>query len=249
MRRALAALAIVLACVLPAAAVASWWAYAQATDTARFMETARPLATDDVVRREVVDELVAVASTRLDQLAVPLPGGKAAVRERIRSTAEALVRTAAFRRTWLAILRTAHARLAARLTGDVTAPLTLDLAPVADVLRARVRSAGLAPVADAIVDPAPVVLLDRGEVRRAHRAVDRIRIVRGIAIPGAILALLGVLLSAGSLARGLVRAGLCAGVSVLLLVGTGALARGAISSSGRAGGLRLAVYDVLTRPL
>jgi hypothetical protein len=104
-------------------------------------------------------------------------------------------------------------------------------------------------VADAIVDPAPVVLLDRDEVRRAHDAVDRIRIVRGIAIPGAVLALLGVLLTAGGLARGLVRAGLCVGVSTLLLLGAGALARGAISSSGDAGRLRLAVYDVLVDPL
>jgi hypothetical protein len=248
-RRALAAIAIVLACVLPAAAVASWWAYAQATDTTRFMETARPLATDDTVQRQVVDELVAVSSTRLDQLGVPLPGGQAAVRRQIRATAESLVQTPAFRRTWLAILRTTHARLAARVAGDVRAPLTLDLAPVADVLRARVRSAGLAPVADAIVDPAPVVLLDRGEVRRARDAVDRIRIVRGIAIPGAVLALLGVLLTAGGLARGLVRSGLCVGVATLLLVGTDALARGAISSSGTAGELRLAVYDVLTEPV
>lgn len=248
MRRALAIVCLIGACVLPAVAVASWWAYENATDTARFMDTARPLASDETVQREVVDELVAVAGAQLAR--APLTGAqRAAARGRIRSLASSLVATDAYRRSWLAIQRTAHARLAVRLTGDVTAPLTLDLAPIAAVLQRRVRAAGLAAVADAIVDPAPVVLLDRDEVRRAHDAVDRIRIVRGIAIPGAVLALLGVLLTAGGLARGLVRAGLCVGVSTLLLLGGGALIRGAISAGGDAGRLRLAVYDVLTDPL
>jgi hypothetical protein len=248
-RRPLAVACLVLACVLPAVAVASWWAYGHATDTGRFMDTARPLASEDAVQREVVDELVAVAGARLEAVDEQLPGGATAARARIRAIAERLVQTAAYRRAWLAIQRTAHARLAARLTGDVTAPLTLDLAPIAAVLRARVASAGLGPVADAIADPAPVVLLDRDEVRRAHDAVDTIRIVRGIAIPGAVLALLGVLLTAGGLARGLVRAGLCVGVSTLLLVGGDTLARASIADSGAAGDLRLAVYDVLTDPL
>ena len=248
MRRVLAIVCLIGACVLPAVAVASWWAYENATDTARFMDTARPLASNETVQREVVDELVAVAGTQLAR--APLTGAqRAAARGGIRSLASSLVRTDAYQRSWLAIQRTAHARLAARLTGDVTAPLTLDLAPIAAVLQRRVRAAGRAAVADAIVDPAPVVLLDRDEVRRAHDAVDRIRIVRGIAIPGAALALLGVLLTAGGLARGLVRAGLCVGVSTLLFLGGGALIRGAISSSGDAGRLRLAVYDVLTDPL
>ncbi|HWI71395.1 MAG TPA: hypothetical protein VNT55_05540 [Baekduia sp.] len=248
MRRALAIVCLLGACVLPAVAVASWWAYENATDTSRFMDTARPLASDETVQREVVDELVGVANAQLAR--APLSDAqRTSARTRIRSLADSLVRTESYQRSWLAIMRTAHARLAARLGGDVTAPLTLDLAPLAAVLQRRVRAAGLGAVADAIVDPAPVVLLDRAEVRRAHDAVDRIRIVRGIAIPGAVLALLGVLLTAGGLAGGLVRAGLCLGVSTLLFVGTGAVVRGAISSSGEAGQLRLAVYDVLTDPL
>lgn len=248
MRRLLAIVCLALACVLPAVAVASWWAYGNATDTARFMDTAGPLASDATVQDAVADELVAVAAAQLARS--PLPAAQQdAARARIRSLAGSVVKTKAYQRSWRAIQRTAHARLAARVGGDVTAPLTLDLAPVAAVLQARVRAAGLAAVADAIVDPDPVVLLDRGEVRRARDAVDRIRVVRGFAIPGAVLALLGVLLTAGSLARGLVRAGLCVGVSTLLLVGAGALARGAISESGTAGDLRRAVYDVLTEPL
>lgn len=248
MRRLLAIVCLVLACVLPAVAVASWWAYGNATDTARFMDTAAPLASDATVQDAVADELVAVAGTQLARS--PLPEAEqAAARTRIRSLADSVVKTKAYQRSWRAIQRTTHARLAARVGGDVTAPLTLDLAPVAAVLQARVRAAGLAAVADAIVDPDPVVLLDRGEVRRARDAVDRIRVVRGLAIPGAVLALLGVLLTAGSLARGLVRAGLCVGVATLLLAGAGALARGAISDGGTAGDLRRAVYDVLTEPL
>jgi hypothetical protein len=227
-RRTLAAVCLVLACIAPAAALSAWWIYGQATDTARFAETARPLASDATVQDAVVDELVR----------------RTGAPARLRPIADALVRTKAYRASWLAIQRSAHARLAVRLTGDVRTPLTLDLAPVAAILRARVAAAGLAPVADAIADPAPVVLLDRAEVRRAHEAANVVRIVRGIAIPLAVLALLGVVLTAPRLGGGLVRAGLCLGVSTLLLVIGDALARGAVS-----GPLRRAVYDVMTEPL
>jgi hypothetical protein len=238
-RRALALVCLVLGAVLPALAVASWWAYGHATDTDRFMETASPLASDAQVQDAVADELVGVASARLPAAAEP----------QVRSAAQRLVTTEAYRKAWLRIQRSAHARLATRLTGDVRAPLTLDLAPVADVLRARVRANGLDVVADAIPDPAPVVILDRDEVHQAHDAVNAIRIVRGIAVPGAVLALLGVLLTAGGLARGLVRAGLCVGVSAALLLGAQAVARGALDDAGSDGALRVQVWDVLTDPL
>jgi hypothetical protein len=247
MRRALAIVCAVLACVLPAAAVGSWWAYANATDTDRFMKTATPLASDGTVQDAVIDELVGVASARLESAGVP--GGTEATRARIREIARRLVATDAYKSAWLRIQRTAHGKLANRLTGEVPSALTLDLAPMADVLRMRVRAAGLGVVADAIVDPAPIVILDRSEVRDAHDAVDRVRVVRGIAIPGAVLALLGVLLTAGGLARGLVRAGLCVGVSALLVLGALALGRGALDDAGSDGALRVAVWDVLTDPL
>ncbi|HET6510212.1 MAG TPA: hypothetical protein VFG42_25695 [Baekduia sp.] len=247
MRRALAIVCVVLGCVLPAVAVGSWWAYGNATDTDRFMRTATPLASDATVQNAVVDELVSVASARLESAG--LPGGTEAYRARIRQAARALVATEAYKRVWLRVQRTAHGQLANRLTGDVPTPLTLDLAPLAAELRARVRAAGLGVVADAIADPAPVVILDRSEVRDAHDAVARVRIVRGIAIPGAVLALLGVLLTAGGLARGLVRLGVCVGVSALLLLGALAVGRGALDDAGTDGALRVAVWDVLTDPL
>jgi hypothetical protein len=228
MRRTLAAICLVLACVAPAAALSAWWVYGQATDTARFTQTARPLATDATVQRAVVDELVR----------------RTGAPARLRPVAEALVRTEAYRASWLTIQRAAHARLAVRLTGDVRTPLRLDLAPVATILRERVAAAGLAPVARAITDPTPVVLLNRAEVRRAHEAIEIVRIVRGIAIPLAVLALLGVVLTARRPGTGLVRAGLCLGVSTLLLVIGDAVARGAVS-----GALRRAIYDVMTEPL
>lgn len=247
MRGALAIVCAVLACLLPAAAVGSWWAYANATDTDRFMKTATPLASDATVQDAVIDELVDVASARLD--AAGVPGGTAASKARVKEIARRLVATEAYKDAWLRIQRTAHGKLANRLTGDVSSALTLDLAPMADVLRSRVRAAGLGVVADAIADPAPVVILDRYEVRDAHEVVDRVRLVRGIAIPGAVLALLGVVLTAGGLARGLVRAGLCVGVSALLMLGALALGRGALDDAGSDGALRVAVWDVLTDPL
>jgi hypothetical protein len=243
-RRTLAVVCFALACVLPAVALGSWWAYGLATDTDRFQQVARPLATDDEVQAQVVDLLVAVTADRLSTAGVPDP---AAARGQVRSVAEALVQTSAYRDAWRAVQRTAHARLAARLTGDVDAPLRLDLAPIAAALRTRVaRTPALRPLADAITDPEPVVLLTRSEVRRARSATDTVRIVRGLAIPGAVLTLIGVMLTAGSLAAALVRAGLAVGIATALAWLADALARNAVSSSGQTGRLRLAVYDVLT---
>src|SRR3954462_7076368 len=182
-RRTFAALSIALACLLPAVALTTWWAYAQATDTARFDRTAAPLATDDAVQRQVVDELVAVADARLDRVpsaGLP-PGGQDAARARIRSAARALVRTEAYRSAWRVVQRRAHARLATRLTGDLDAPLTLGLAPLPHAPRppppppppaARPRRvaaiSALQGLSAAIADPAPIEILDRSEVRRAH---------------------------------------------------------------------------------
>jgi hypothetical protein len=247
-RRTLAALCFVLACLLPAVALGTWWAYGLATDTDHFDRVAAPLASDEHVQSAVAGELVRVASARLANAGVPGAGG-AAVRAQVRTAADALVASGDYRRAWRSIQRATHARLVARLTGDVTAPLTLDLAPVAAALRAKVASVPAlraAGVPDAIADPAPVVVLDRAEVRDAKHATDVVRIVRGIAIPGAVLALLGVLLTAGSAAAGLVRTGVAVGIATLLVVLSDALARASISSGGEAGRLRLAVYDVLT---
>jgi hypothetical protein len=249
-RRTLTAVLLLLAATLPAVAAASWWAYAEATDTQRFLETADPLTTDPAVRRAVTDELVAVADAQLGALPLPVPGGTAALRARVRSIADTLASTAAYRQAWRAVLRTTHARFVARVKGGVVAPLTLDLAPVATVLRERVRAAGLpAAVGDAIRDPRPVVLADRSEVRRARDAVEAVRIVRAVAIPAAVLSLLLVLLTAPSSVSGLLRVAACLAISTILLVAAWLVARNAVASGSSSRDLSVAVYEVVTRPL
>jgi hypothetical protein len=235
MRRTLATLALVLAAVLPAVAVASWWGYGQATDTARFTATAKPLATDRTVQDAVVDELVT---------SVP-----SVARSQVRLLAEQATTTAAYRSSWRAIQRTTHARLAARLTGDVDEPLTLDLARAATVLRSRATAAGLGPVAQAIPDPRPVVIADREQVRRAHDAASTVHTIRAFSLPLAILALIGVLLTAPGLASGFLRLAGCLAVSTILLVAGWIVARGVLNGQDPGGDIAAAVFDVLARPL
>jgi hypothetical protein len=249
MRRAATAVLIVLAAVLPAVAVASWWADGQATDTARFMQTAGPLATDRAVQSAVVDQLVATADARLGSVAAVVPGGADAARARIRSVADGLVATPAYRSAWQATLRATHGRLAARLAGDVRAPLTLDFGRVAAVLRARVADGGLPDVARAIGDPAPVTIADRAQVRTARRAADAVWIVRAFSLPAAVLALVGVLLTAGSVSAGLLRVAGCLAVSTVLLFAGRAVTRGLVDARDTTGGVAAAVFDVLARPL
>jgi hypothetical protein len=248
-RRIATALLVLLAAVLPAVAVVSWWAYGEATDTARFMRTAAPLATDHEVQRRVADELVAAADRRLGGVAAVVPGGLDAARAQVRTIADGLAGSPAYRHAWFTIQRSAHARLATRLDGGTGTPLRLDLRTVADVLRAQVTAAGLPQVAAAIPDPAPVTIADRAQVRRARQAADAVRAVRAIAIPGAVLALLGVLLTAGRLSTGLRRVAGCLAVSALLLVAGRYVARDAIAGQGTAGDVAVAVFDVLIRPL
>jgi hypothetical protein len=248
-RRIVTALLVLLAAILPAVAVVSWWAYGQATDTARFTRTAAPLATDHEVQRRVADELVAAADRRLGRVAADVPGGLEAARAQVRAIADRLAASPAYREAWLAVQRSAHARLATRLDGGTETPLRLELGPLADVLRQRVSAAGLPQVAAAIPDPAPVTIADRAEVRRARRAADAVRAVRAIAIPGAVLALLGVALTAGRLSTGLRRVAGCLAVSALLLVAGRYVARDAIAGHGTAGDVAVAVFDVLIRPL
>jgi hypothetical protein len=249
MRRAATVVLIVLAAVLPAVAVASWWAYGEATDTTRFMQTAAPLATDRAVQSAVVDELVATADARLGSVAALVPGGAETARARVRSVAESMIATPAYESAWQATLRAAHGRLAARLAGDVRAPLTLDLSRLAVVLRASVAAAGLPDVARAIGDPAPVTIADRAQVANARRAAAAVRIVRAFSLPAAILALVGALLTAGSVAAGLLRVAGCLAVSTVLLLAGRAVARSIIDARDTTGGLAGAVFDVLARPL
>jgi hypothetical protein len=239
-RRTATAILVLLAAVLPAVAVASWWAYGQATDTSRFMKTAAPLATDAQVQRRVIDELVAAAR---------VPGGDAAIRARIQAVAARLDASPAYRQSWLAIQRTVHARLAARLNGGSDAPLTLDLGPVAAVLRSEVAAAGLPQVAATLRDPAPVTIADRRAIRRARRAADALRIIRAVSIPGAVLALIGALLTARRPSSGLLRLGGCLAISALLLIGGRLVVQDAIAGHGTAGAVAVAVLNVLTRPL
>jgi hypothetical protein len=244
-RRAAAAVLAVLGAVLPAVALTSWWAYGEATDTARFTHTAQPLATDPTVQRAVADQLVATADTRLRATG----GDMSAVRSRMRAAARALVSSQAYRRSWLATQRNVHARLAARLAGDVRAPLTLDLDRVAAVLRVRLAALGLPQVAQALESPAPVTLADRRQVRRAHDAAEAVRVLRAVTIPAAVLALVGILLTAASLPAGLLRVAACLAISTVLLVVGRAVARQQIADRDTSGGVAVAVYDVLTRPL
>jgi hypothetical protein len=232
-RRTAAAVLVVLAAVLPAVAVASWLAYGDATDRERFTATADELVADRTVQREVADRLIAAAGAD-PALAAEVPG----VARRLADTPE-------YRAAWRSTVRALHGRLSARLDGDVTAPLTLDLTRLAAVLRAQVAAAGVPSSAAAqIPAPRPVVIADRAEIRRAHDATQAVRIVRAIAIPGAVLALLGVLLTAPRAASGVLRVAGCLACSAALL-----LAARALGADRADPGVPRAVYDVLTRPL
>jgi hypothetical protein len=228
--------------VLPAVAALTTWAHAEATDTSRFADHAQELADDHAVQQAVTDELVAVADQRLAGVAVP--GGPDALHARVRAIADQVVAAPAYRQALRTDLRSVHARLQARLTGDVHSPLLFDLVPVAAPLRDVLRAEGLPEVADAIGQPGEVVVATRAEVRHAHHGYEAVRAGRAIAIPGAVLALLGVIVTARRRRTGLLRAALC----LVAAIGLGWIAAGIIRDA-LDDDVAVAVFDVLRRPL
>jgi hypothetical protein len=242
MRRLLALLLIPLAVVLPAVAAWSAWAYAAATDADAFRPAARSLADDVAVQRAVADRLVDIADERL--AASPVPGDPAVVRARVRSIADELVRSAAYRAALREVLRTTHRQMAERLAGPSDSAVRLDTRPIATLLRDRLTAAGLGPIAAQIAAPRPITIVTRSDVRRGQAGADIARITRAVALPGGLLALVGVVLTARRRSTGLLRAALC----VLAAIGLGAIAWG-IAREIIGGSVAVAVFDAVSRPL
>lgn len=177
MRRLLALLAGLVACVVLPLSIASLWTANVVNDRDEYVDTVGPLAEDERVQEAVADRLADLA---VDRLAVPVP------RPAIEEAAGQVVRTDLFSRAWRDANRAAHPQLIAVLEdgngsrddGEVTidlaamaratlerlgSPVSVD--PGSDLRFTIARSEDLreARVAYAVLDPAgfwlPVVFV------------------------------------------------------------------------------------------
>ncbi|MFJ6727080.1 hypothetical protein ACIQPQ_19465 [Streptomyces sp. NPDC091281] len=167
-RSALAVVLIVLGCLLaPLGAVAAWSA-SIIGDTDRYVATVRPLASNRHIQAAVADLVTDAAMTHLDledllsgvapaqrpllEKALGALGGslQGAVRSLVHDKAEGVVASDAFRRIWVEANRRVHRSLEKAITGrgggavsldDDT--VTVDLAPVVDLVKQRLVDDGL----------------------------------------------------------------------------------------------------------
>ncbi|CCK28738.1 integral membrane protein [Streptomyces davaonensis JCM 4913] len=189
LRNALSAALIALACLLvPFGALAVWASYGLA-DTGRYVTAMAPLAADPAVREAVVDTVGdgIVAETDADPPLRPF------VRDAVRS----FTGTDAFRTAWDSANRAVHdAVLRAVRDGD-GGEVTVDLAPVAAEVKARLAAdnvpfASRIPVEHTEVSVLPADELER--LRRGFRALE----VAGFWLPvsAAVLAVGGIAVAA-----------------------------------------------------
>lgn len=135
-------LAIAFALVTPLAIVASWTS-AQVDDTDAYVETVGALADDDVVQREVGEQLTSSLLASAGGQGVEVP---AQAEQLVEDAVADVLDSSEFRTTWSSANRTAHEQLVAVLRGDATAAdgdIVVSLADLYNQAAALVRAQGV----------------------------------------------------------------------------------------------------------
>lgn len=274
-RSFLAAVLIVLGCLLAPLSVVAAWASDQVGDTDRYVDTVAPLASDPAVQDAVADRVTDALMTRIDlsallsgvspddrprlEKALGRLGGSLedAVRSLVHDRARAVAASDAFEKVWTEGNRRAHRAVDKALTGKgggavelTDDAVTLDLAPVIDRVKQQLVDRGM-EVAGRIPEVHTDITLVRSE------DVGKVRTyVRVLQFLGDWLAVIAVLLVAGGVLlsvrrrRSLVAGALGAAVAVGLL-GIGLRVFRAVYldalPAGVSPGAAGAVYDAMTR--
>jgi hypothetical protein len=148
-RTIVAALLIVLACVLAPLSVVAIWTRNQVTNTDRYIATVSPLASDPAIQAAIADQITAQVftyidiqglttqavealserglspevATQLEAFAVPIANG---VQSFTRSQVGKVVESDAFADAWVQANRVAHAELVKALTGEGGGSVTVE---------------------------------------------------------------------------------------------------------------------------
>ncbi|MFG2759948.1 hypothetical protein [Streptomyces wuyuanensis] len=242
MRSALAAVLIVIGCVLAPLSAVATWAKSEVGDTDRYVATVAPLASDPDVQAAVANRVTNVVMEhidlpalledvapadrpRLDALIGRLGGAlENAVRSFVQSRTQDIVASDAFQRIWTDANRRIHAAVDKALTGSGGGAIELtdnavkiDLAPVIEQVKQRLVNEGLT-VAEKIpeihTDFTVLQSEDVGRVKTGFRLLQ----LAGTWLPivAVVLIAAGVLLSAHR-RKALVAAALGVAVATALL--------------------------------
>jgi hypothetical protein len=171
-RSPVAAVLIVLSCVLAPLAVVAVWTAGQVSDTSTYVANVAPLVSEPAVQNALTDKITNQISSHLnvtayaDQAASALaskglpraaallknfaPSIASAVTGLIHTQVKKLVASAAFARAWVRLNTVAHAQLVKALSGQGSKSITvqngqvtLNLGPLIDLAKQRLSARGL----------------------------------------------------------------------------------------------------------
>jgi hypothetical protein len=242
-----AALLLVLACLLAPLSLVAVWTRNQLTDTDRYVATVTPLARDPAIQDAIADQITAQVFTYLDvqglttqaldalaerglppalagqlqALAAPIADG---VRGFTRTEVGKVVQSDAFADAWAQANRVAHEQLVAALTGEGGGAITvendtvsLNLAPFIQTVKQRLVDAGFSLAARVPEVNASFVLFQSADITRARSAFNLLNTL-GNWLPVIVIVLLGIgIYVAKDHRRALIGAGLGVAAGMLLL--------------------------------
>ena len=245
-RSLMAAVLIVLGCVLAPAAGVSVWVHNQVSDTDRFVATMGPLVDDPEVQSRLTDRLTATVFQYVDvkgiandavaalaaqglpprvtdRLSTLTPTLASAVTGFVHDKIAALVASPAFAKAWNQAIRAVHGQAVSVLSGNSQAVVVrgdtvfLDLAPFITLAKQRLSAAGLTAV-NLVPDIHPSVALAKADTLvRAQSAYSTLDTVARV-LPWIVLLLLAVgIYLARNRFRALVGAGLGLALSMVVL--------------------------------
>ncbi|MEU5999358.1 hypothetical protein ABZ837_16205 [Streptomyces sp. NPDC047197] len=241
-RSFLAAVLIVLGCVLAPLAVVASWAADTVGDTDRYVDTVGPLASDPAVQDAVADRATDALMTRID-LATLLSDAPAADRPRLEKAlgklgdslesavrsfvhdkARAVAGSEAFETIWKQVNRQAHSSLDKALTGSGGGAVkleddtvTLDLAPLVDRVKERLVDEGMTVAGKIPEVHTDFTLVRSDDIGKAKTYVRLLQLAGNwLPVIALVLVAVGVLLSVRK-RRTLVTAALAVAVATGLL--------------------------------
>ncbi|MEU9284482.1 hypothetical protein AB0D57_07045 [Streptomyces sp. NPDC048275] len=191
-RSTLSAALIVLACLLAPLGALSTWATYDIGNSGRYEAAMAPLAADADVREAIAD---AVTDGILREVHVG-PALQDPVHHFLRDAVRSFTRTPAFRTAWEAANRAAHDAVMRALRSDREGAVTIDLAPVTELLKSHLTAENV-PLANRIpVEHTEITVLradDLAELRKGFHMFE----VAGFWLPAAAaaLAVTGVLVA------------------------------------------------------
>ncbi|AKL70418.1 membrane protein [Streptomyces sp. Mg1] len=221
-RSLLAALLIIVGCVLAPLGIVAAWTYGIVGNTDRYVSTVAPLASDPDVQEAAANRVTAALMQHLDltalledvapdqrpllQKALGKLGGslESAVSSFVKDKAQDVIASKSFETIWTDANRTIHTALVKALTGSGDGAVqikndavTIDLAPVIDQVKTRLVDSGMSvagKIPEIHTDFTVVQSNDIGRVKTGFRLLQ----ILGVWLPvlAVILIVAGILLSA-----------------------------------------------------